>query len=116
MTAATIPTGSRASVLADLRKRRNTALDLASAAETEGDEQRWRRINARFWLRELQISYIERIPAQSLCPQCVMGDEGWQPDLLTGSRPVWSCLEHWTPALEREAAQMAQTAHWLGRR
>lgn len=114
MTTAVIPTGSRSAVLRDLRARRDKAMDLAYVAEADGDERRWRKATARFWLRELQIDYLQRMPASALCPNCAMGDEQWQPDLLTGTLPVWSCLQHWSEALEREAAQMAAAARWMG--
>lgn len=111
-----IPLGSRTSVLADLHRRRDKAIDLLYAAEDAGDERKWRAATERFWLRELQIDYLDKRPADALCPQCVLGDEDWQPDILTGLQPIWSCLEHWTPALEREAASMGAAARWFGAR
>lgn len=113
MTTATIPTGGRTAVLHDLTQRRNKAMDLMYAAEDAGDEQRWRRCAERFWLREIQIQYVQLMPEQSLCPQCAMGESGWQMAPLF-AQEVWSCLEHWTPALEREAAAMSKAARWMG--
>lgn len=113
---AVVPTGSRTTVLHDLKRRREKALDLLYAAEDAGDQRKWRAATARMWLRELQLDYLEKRPADALCPQCSLGDEQWEPDILTGLQPVWSCLTCWTPALEREATEMAAAARWFGRR
>jgi len=113
MTTAEIPTGTRTAVLADLTRRRDKAMDLLYAAEADGNERKWRKATERFWLRENQLYYLEQRPEDALCPNCVLGEEKWQPDILTGLQPVWSCLEHWTPVLEREASTMAAQARWM---
>lgn len=112
---ATIPQGNRASILADLTRRRDKAMDLLYAAEEAGDERKWRKATARFWLRELSIAYVEQRSDDAICMTCVYGDEQWKPDILTGARPVAACLEHWSDVLEREAESMSAAARWFGR-
>ena len=116
MTTAVLPSGTRQSVLRDLTQRREKAMDLLYAAEEAGDERRWRKATERFWLRENMIWYLEQQPEDALCVACVYGDEQWQPDILTGSRPIYACLTHWADVLEREATEMAAKARWFGRR
>jgi hypothetical protein len=116
MTTTTIPQGSRTSVLSDLKQRREKAMDLLYAAEEAGDERRWRKATARFWLRENMIWYLEQRPDGAICPTCVWGATDWPAQWMLDTPDVWSCLEHWTPALEREAQQMAAAARWFGRR
>lgn len=115
MTTAMIPTGSRTSVLADLTRRRDNALDIMTAAEDASNERKWRKASARFWLRELQIDYLERTPEHATCPTCVWGhDRAWPVAGLFDVPVLWSCLEHWSEALEREADAMAREARWMG--
>lgn len=112
---AVLPTGNPWAVLADLRRRRDNALDLLYAAEADGNERRWRKTTARFWLRELQIDYLERTPEHATCPTCVWGeDRAWPVAGLFDAPVLWSCLEHWSEALAREAEAMAAEARWMG--
>src|SRR5687768_17271235 len=114
MTTATIPQGNRISILADLKRRREKAMDLLYAAEEAGDERRWRKATERFWLREKQIDYVEQTPGDGACPTCLWGTETWPVQGMFDAPVLWSCLEHWTPVLEREADAMAQGARWMG--
>lgn len=114
MTTVTIPTGGRASVLADLRRRRDTALDLLYAAEEAGNERKWRAATERFWLRELMIDAIEKRHPDDECPRCRWGEDGWPVQALLSYERFSACLEHATENLEREAASMAAAARWMG--
>ncbi len=113
-TTATIPTGTRTAVLADLRQRRDKAETLIYAAEDAGQQEKWRKATARMWLRELQMHYLELTPGDGACPTCLWGTESWPVQGLFDAPVLWSCLEHWTPALERQAAEMAEQARWFG--
>lgn len=106
MTTATIPTGSRSAVLRDLRQRMHKAEQIAQDAET--DAKYWRALE-RYWLRLLQVEYVEQMPKEPLCLNCVFGEEDWMPGLLTTFHDLYSCLEHWTPALERKANEIVET-------
>ena len=114
MTTATIPTGGRASVLAELRRRRDTALDLLYAAEEAGNERKWRAATERLWLRELQIDAVSKRPEGDTCPRCEWGEDGWPAQALLSYERFSACLEHATENLEREAAAMSKAARWMG--
>jgi hypothetical protein len=116
MTTAVLPTGSRTTVLADLTRRRDKAMDLLYAAEEDGDEDRWRRATERFWLRDLQIDAVEKRSTSDRCPRCEWGEDGWPAQALLDYSGYSACLEHDTERLERQASEMAQQARWLGRR
>jgi hypothetical protein len=116
MIAAVLPTGNRQSILHDLTRRRDKAMDLLYAAEAAGDERRFRRATERFWLRELQIDAVEKRSAGDICPRCEWGEDGWPAQALLDYSDYSACLEHDTERLERQASEMAQQARWLGRR
>jgi hypothetical protein len=109
-----IPLGSRASILADLKRRRDKAMDLLYAAEEAGDERKWRKATERFWLRELMIDAVEKRPAGDECPRCLWGEDGWPAQALLDYSAYSACLEHDTERLEREATEMAAAARWFG--
>jgi hypothetical protein len=116
MTAIVIPTGSRITVLHDLTRRRDKAMDLLYEAEAAGDERRWRVCNQRFWLRELQIDAVRKRPDTDICPRCEWGEEGWPKQALLDYNGYSACLEHATEQLEKDAAEHAAKARWFGRR
>jgi hypothetical protein len=103
-----IPLGSRAAVLADLRRRLANAEQIARDAEAAGDERRFRRAVERVWLRTFQISHIEAYPADAICPRCTWGDERWPAGpLIDRSTVLISCLEHMQDVHETKAAALA---------
>ena len=111
---AVIPTGTRTAVLADLRRRRDNAMALLYAAEDAGDERKWRKATARFWLRELMLNAVKERPDNAVCAVCVWGETDWPQQGLLDAPALYSCLEHDTPRLERQAAEMAEQARWFG--
>lgn len=109
-----VPQGTRTTVLLDLTRRRDKAMDLLYAAEAAGNERKWRTATERFWLRELQIDAVTKRPDGDECPRCLWGEDGWPAQGLLSYERLSACLEHATENLEREAAQMAAEARWMG--
>jgi hypothetical protein len=104
---AVVPTGNRAEVVEDLRRRLGNAERAAEQAETAGDEAAFRAALERVWLRTLQVAHVEARGEQDQCPRCTFGEEGWPATMLV-HLDVWSaCLEHFTPELARQAAELA---------
>lgn len=116
MTTAVIPQGGKQSVLMDLKRRREKALDLLYAAEEAGDERKWRAATQRLWLRELQLDAVEKRPAGDECPRCLWGEDGWPAQALLDYSAYSACLEHDTERLEQQAREMSAAARWFGRR
>ena len=76
-------------------------------AQTRGDDAGFSVAHERFFLRLLQIGYLEQRPEQAFCPTCALGETDWPPDFYKG-KEIYACLTHWSPYLEREAAEQAR--------
>lgn len=86
---------ARSQLLQDLRARWERANEYAEEAQAAGDADRLERAVYRVFLRQIQVSYLEAMPAAARCPTCEPPVGSWTPaELWATERPLWMCLRY----------------------